>query len=141
MCRWWLDRIVQVTTMAHAHDFGGVVTVVTGAGRGIGREIATHMAGAGASVLAVDRNAESLLETASLCPGLATFVCDLRDTTAPASVLDHAHRVFEKPLAILVNNAGSGKAGPAHETSDADWDRSLDINLRTLFRMSAAGRC
>lgn len=124
--------------MTVQHDFSGQVAVVTGAGGGIGSEIALHLARAGARVLAVDRNADGLRETAARRPGLATHACDLCEPSAPAAVLASAQEAFGAPLAILVNNAGVGSARSAHETSDTDWDRFLDVNLRTLFRLSTA---
>ncbi|MDM0084727.1 SDR family oxidoreductase [Variovorax sp. J31P179] len=123
--------------MTSSCNFDGALAIVTGAGRGIGREIALHLAHCGATVVAVDRNADGLRELASLQSDITTFDVDLRTEAAPASIFSHALQSTGRPLSILVNNAGSGKASTAHESSDADWDRSLDINLRTLFRMSA----
>lgn len=124
--------------MTVQHDFSGRVAVVTGAGGGIGREIALHLAHANAKVLAVDRNGEGVRETAALAEGVVTKVCDLCDSSAVSEVMASAEEAFGQPLTILVNNAGVGNARSAHETSDADWDRFLDVNLRTLFRMSTA---
>lgn len=124
--------------MTIQHNFSGQVAVVTGAGGGIGREIALHLARAGARVLAVDRNADGLRETAAFVEGMATHACDLCDPSAASNVAASAQKAFSQPLAILVNNAGVGNARSAHETSDADWNRFLDVNLGTVFKMSAA---
>src|SRR5207302_9967206 len=42
------------------------------------------------------------------------------------------------PITILVNNAGIGLFGPAHEKTEADWDRVLDTNLKSVFLVSRA---
>jgi 3-oxoacyl-[acyl-carrier protein] reductase len=42
------------------------------------------------------------------------------------------------PIAILVNNAGIGLFGPAHEKAEADWDRVLNSNLKSVFLVSRA---
>src|SRR5467141_2213079 len=42
------------------------------------------------------------------------------------------------PIGILVNNAGIGLFGPAHEKSEAEWDRVLDTNLKSVFLVSRA---
>lgn len=124
--------------MTVQHDFRGQVAVVTGAGGGIGREIALHLARANANVLAVDRKADGLRETVRLADRIAEHVCDLCEPAAAGAVMNTVQQVFKAPLAILVNNAGIGNARAAHETSEADWNRYLDINLGTLFRMSVA---
>jgi len=122
--------------MTVQHDFAGQVAVVTGAGGGIGREIALHLGRAHARVLAVDRNAEGLRDTAVSFDGIATHACDLCEPSAAPAVMAAAQQAFGQPLSILVNNAGVGNARAAHETSDADWDRFLEVNLRTVFKMS-----
>jgi NAD(P)-dependent dehydrogenase (short-subunit alcohol dehydrogenase family) len=125
--------------MTVQHDFNGQVAVVTGAGGGIGREIALHLARSNANVLAVDLKADGLRETVADSAGrIATHVCDLCESAAAGAVMDAAQKAFGAPLAILVNNAGLGNARAAHETSEADWDRYIDINLGTLFKMSVA---
>lgn len=124
--------------MTVQHNFSGQVAVVTGAGGGIGREIALHLARAGARILAVDLKADGLRETAACAEGMATHACDLCDPSAAPAVMAAVQKAFNQPLAILVNNAGMGNARSAHETSNADWEHYLDVNLGTIFRMSTA---
>lgn len=124
--------------MTVQHNFHGQVAVVTGAAGGIGREIALHLAQGGAKVMAVDRNTEGLGETAAQGKGIATFSCDLCDGNSASSIMAEAEKKFGDSISILVNNAGMGNARTALETSEAEWDRFLDVNLKTVFQLSVA---
>jgi NAD(P)-dependent dehydrogenase (short-subunit alcohol dehydrogenase family) len=113
--------------------------VVTGAAGGIGRATALRLAREGARVLAVDLKAEELAATAALGREQGTPVevlaADVAAAAAPASILDHAIARLGG-LGVLVNNAGIGGAHRAEDTDDAEWDRFLDVDLRTVFRLS-----
>ncbi|MGH2569309.1 MAG: SDR family oxidoreductase [Bacteroidota bacterium] len=112
------------------------VTLVTGAGRGIGRAIATTLAGEGSSVVLVART-ESELETVRReieGRGGKAFVLP-SDITKP----DEVKRVFEEVaskfqrLDILVNNAGIGHFAPVKDLSLGDFDAMWNLNMRGLF--------
>ncbi|QCI66968.1 SDR family NAD(P)-dependent oxidoreductase [Phreatobacter stygius] len=114
------------------------IALVTGAGSGIGRATTLRFVRAGARVLAVDLNPDGLAETAAFAedPGaIETFTADVTAEDAPASAIGRAVARFGR-LDWLVNNAGIGAAKAAHLTSDAEWDRYVDVNLRQLFRFS-----
>ena len=114
------------------------VGLVTGAGSGIGRATALRFLRAGAKVLAVDLNPEGLAETLRLAeaPGrIEGHVADVTAEVAPAESVVAVLRHFGR-LDWLVNNAGIGAAKAVHLTSDAEWDRYVDVNLRSLFRFS-----
>lgn len=114
--------------------------LVTGAGSGIGRAIALRFAREGAAVLAVDMNQAGLDETvasAGIGATIATFVTDVRAKEAPEAAVAEAVRRFGG-LDHLINNAGIGAAKSAADTTDEDWDRYSDINLRAVFRFSRA---
>lgn len=120
--------------------FLGRKIVVTGAAAGIGLATLRAFAGHGATVLAVDRDAEGLARCAGGPDGG-------RVLTLEASVTTDVERIFEAVdgrlggIDLLVNNAGIGGAAPAEDMTDEAWDQMLDINLRSVFRMSrAAGR-
>lgn len=114
------------------------VALVTGAGSGIGRATTLRLVRDGVRVVALDLNGDGLDETRKLAGKLdltSPIVADVTADTAPRDAVDHALERFGR-LDWLVNNAGIGNAKPVHETSDADWDRYNDVNLRSLFRFS-----
>lgn len=115
----------------------GRVAVVTGAGRGIGREAAVLLAQAGHRVLVTARSADELAETAALAPGIVPFAADLEGEAGCAAVIEEARRVLG-PVEILVVNHGIGSAHePAiWELTPADWRRTMAINLDAPFHLT-----
>lgn len=112
------------------------IAIVTGAGAGIGRAIALRLHGDGMQVLAVDRNGDGL-STLPVGEGLAIFTADVTAVEAPASIIDQVVAIFGQP-SVLINNAGMGNARSALDTSDVDLDRYMDVNFRSVFRLSRA---
>lgn len=110
----------------------GQVAVVTGASRGLGREIARALAQAGAHVVAVARGVEELDRTCALIAaegGRATaVVCDV---TSEASVTELATTVSERfgHAHILVNNAGIAVERPFHDVTVEDYRATFDVNV------------
>ncbi len=117
------------------------VALVTGGSRGIGRAIALRLAGLGAAVAICGRDREVLEATAAEL-GRATkgVLAQVADVTRSEDVAKLVATTEAKlgPIAILVNNAGIGLFGPAHEKTEADWDRVLDSNLKSVFLVSRA---
>ncbi|MCC6194004.1 MAG: SDR family oxidoreductase [Burkholderiales bacterium] len=110
--------------------------IVTGAGSGIGRAIAMRLCQDGASVLGVDRVAEGLAGSAQqIGARFATLAVDLVADDAPARVLAACTEQFGVP-SLLINNAGVGDAKAMHLTEDADLDRYIAVNLRSVFRLT-----
>jgi NAD(P)-dependent dehydrogenase (short-subunit alcohol dehydrogenase family)/pimeloyl-ACP methyl ester carboxylesterase len=113
-------------------EFGARLVVVTGAGSGIGRETALAFGGLGASVVIADLNEAAARQTVDLVRVLGTdahpYVVDVSDVTA---MEDFAKRVIADHGVpdVVVNNAGIGIAGAFLDTSAADWQRIVDINL------------
>lgn len=101
--------------------------VVTGAGSGIGRAIATELAGRGFSVLATDVDLEAARETASAFGGSALRL-DVTDPSAVSSVAASAGDID-----VWVSNAGISKMQPFVDTSPADLRRTLAVNLEGVF--------
>lgn len=122
----------------------GRVALVTGAARGIGRDVARGLAGAGAAVAAGVRNtvdARGLIDDIEAAGGRAMAV-ELDVTNlgqieeAVDDVVTHLGR-----LDILVNNAGLGSNHPATGVTESAWDQIMDVNLKGLFFCcQAAGR-
>jgi NAD(P)-dependent dehydrogenase (short-subunit alcohol dehydrogenase family) len=110
------------------------VALVTGAGRGIGRAVAQRLSADGFRVALTARSAGELAETAAACEGeTCSVVADLLD-------VDAAERIFADveqrwgTVAVLVANAGAGHSSRIERTTDADWQRMLDLNLTAPFR-------
>jgi len=110
------------------------VALVTGAGRGIGRVVAERLSSEGMRVALTARSADQLAESAAACPG-DTLVLPADITTADA--VDSLFGAVEAqwgPVQVLVANAGAGVSARVEKTSDADWQRMLDLNLTAPFR-------
>jgi NAD(P)-dependent dehydrogenase (short-subunit alcohol dehydrogenase family) len=125
-------------------DLEGRTALVTGAARGLGRAISMAMAAAGADVALGLRDGTSGAELEAEIRNLGRRVLrvpmDVRDLrqieTAVNSVVDHFGR-----LDILVNNAGLGPANPAANVTEADYDLTMEVNVKGVFFASqASGR-
>jgi len=110
--------------------------IVTGASRGLGREIAKHYVAAGANVFICARNAAALDESlrdlqehAAAGQVVAAQVADVSNEDDARAVVDAALRHFKR-IDILVSNAGvAGPAGAIESVDWQDWVRALEINL------------
>lgn len=125
--------------MNSAFSLNGKCALVTGGGRGIGKEIALAMAAAGANVAIVDRSTDAsvLDDFAPLGVTAIALQADLSDPTAPKQVTAEVIGKLGK-IDILVNNAGIIRRAPAIDFSEADWDEVMAINSRTPFFLSQA---
>ena len=108
----------------------GQVAVVTGASRGIGRQIALHLAGRGARVAAVARAGPALTDLEATGGGLRAFAADV---TVGAEI-EGAFAVAEAglgPVTLAVDCAGTeGPLGPLHRTDPEAWWRAVEVDLR-----------
>jgi NAD(P)-dependent dehydrogenase (short-subunit alcohol dehydrogenase family) len=112
------------------------VGIITGAGQGIGRGIATLFAAEGASVVIVDTDEQSLAETAARINGapgsVVTLVADVRSASEVEQMVRAALEAFGA-LHFLVNNAVWYASGPLLETSEEAWEGTLDAALTSVY--------
>lgn len=116
--------------------FEGKVAIVTGAGSGIGRATALRLAGEGARVVVVDWNEQTGAETLDLLTQVGGDGMFLhRDVSKVADtesiVADTVARFGQ--LNVLVNNAGIIIEKNAVDTTEADWDQLIGVNLKGAF--------
>ena len=105
---------------------------VTAAGQGMGRAAAVAFAQEGAAVWATDVNANAL-KTLEGARGVTTRVLDVTDASAVERIAREAGDVD-----VLFNCAGFVHHGTIMECTDADWDRSFDINIKSMYRVTRA---
>jgi len=109
----------------------GKTLLITAAAQGIGRASALACAREGARVIATDLNAEGLATL--VAPGIETRVLDVRNDAAIAAL------AAELPeLDGLFNCAGFVANGSVLDCEEAAWDFSVDLNVKSMFRMSRA---
>lgn len=114
-------------------ELEGKVALVTGASRGIGRDIAARFVEAGAKVALVARHRDALQDTASdLGDKAFPFVADVADSESIRETVSAVEQDIG-PIDILVNNAGVTRDGVLVRVSEEDWDRVLDTNLKGAF--------
>ncbi|KIL61059.1 hypothetical protein M378DRAFT_167415 [Amanita muscaria Koide BX008] len=126
-------------------DLTGKVALITGASRGIGAACAIALAEAGASVCLVYRNPTSNPETLDRILALGATAkpvyCDLDDAQAVKQLFQNALDIMGGQIHILVNSAGIQRRSPSLDFSEEDWDKVLDVNLKSIWLLSqAAGR-
>ena len=122
-------------------DLRGRVAIVTGAGRGIGRQIARTLAGEGVTTVVTDIRQDLLDEVAAEWrekgwSGLQ-LRCDVRLAAECSAVAAAVEQAFGR-IDILVNNAGVAGGARVEALSEETWDLNFDINLKGLFLMCKA---
>lgn len=113
-------------------DLQGKVAVVTGAGSGIGRELAIACAREGMSVVLADVDPAGMRATAEAIAPLGRETLEVRcDVSRAGEVEDLAARAYERfgAVHLLFNNAGVGVAGPTWTSTVEDWTWILGINV------------
>ena len=129
--------------MTRFPDFGltDQVALVTGASRGLGRAIALSLANAGADVaigLHDPTSAGTLVDEIEALGRRALPVpMDVRDLRQIETAVERVVAAFGR-LDILVNNAGLGPSAPAEAVTEADFDLTMEVNVKGLFFASQA---
>jgi 3-oxoacyl-[acyl-carrier protein] reductase len=121
------------------NTLSGKVALVTGGNRGIGKAIATQLASLGAAVAICGRDVKTLQATAHDLLATGARVQWQRADVTNSSDVDTLVNTTESalgPVSILVNNAGMGLFGPAHEKTEQQWDTLMNTNLKSVFLVS-----
>jgi NAD(P)-dependent dehydrogenase (short-subunit alcohol dehydrogenase family) len=119
------------------------VVFITGGGSGIGAAMVEAFVAQGASVafvdIAVDESA-GLVEHVAAGPQKPLFLeCDLMNLAALEAAMEEARQRLG-PIAVLVNNAANDMRQDADETTEADWDRAMGVNLKHQFFAAQVAR-
>ncbi len=115
------------------------IAVVTGASSGIGRAVSLRFAADGATVVAVGRNQaelSSLRDEARQFEGVVKpHLADVTETSQMDRLVTETIE-FHGKIDILVNAAGIIKNGSIEDTTLDDWDKMMNVNLRSLFYLT-----
>jgi 3-oxoacyl-[acyl-carrier protein] reductase len=123
-------------------DLDGHIALVTGASRGIGAAIAAALAGAGAAVAVNYREradaADAVVAGIKGNGGRAIAVAaDVSQAAAVAKMVDHVASALG-PIDILVNNAGIAIVRGIDDLTEGDFDRTIEVNLKSAFLCTQA---
>lgn len=122
-------------------DFKGRTAIVTGGGGGIGSATCRRLAARGAAVAVFDRDgaaARTVAEEIVAAGGRArAFVCDITDRPGVDAAVSETQESLG-PVSILVNNAGFDIFKPFLQTSPAEWERLIAVNLTGALHMHHA---
>jgi NAD(P)-dependent dehydrogenase (short-subunit alcohol dehydrogenase family) len=123
-------------------NVSGLVAVVTGGGRGIGRAIVDKLSPMGATVILTGRDETLLHQIAADLNGRGHRAegvgCDVTDLASVEALGAHLRRTYGR-VDILVNNAGvGGPPGLLHELPPEDWETIFHTNLRGVYYMMRA---
>jgi 3-oxoacyl-[acyl-carrier protein] reductase len=123
--------------VAGGEDLQGQVALVTGGGRGIGRNVALELAGAGMKVAVSARSTDEIEATAGEIGGIA-IRCDVSDRAqVEATVADTEEKLG--PVDLLVANAGiAPDEDAAWEMEPADWWRTFEVNVLGVYLCNRA---
>jgi NAD(P)-dependent dehydrogenase (short-subunit alcohol dehydrogenase family) len=135
------DQALSLSAAARRFDFSDRVVVVTGASKGIGRELTILLAETGAVVVPTVRTDSDAVSVAAEAQsrGLTVHAQQL-DVSKVASINEAVSRILaaHRRVDVRVNNAGLGFARAAFDVTEADWDEIMAVNLRGAFFMSQA---
>jgi NAD(P)-dependent dehydrogenase (short-subunit alcohol dehydrogenase family) len=114
-------------------ELEGQVALVTGGGRGIGRNVALELAAAGARVAVAARSVDEITQTAEEIGGLA-IECDVSDRGAVERMVEQVESEYGR-LDLLVANAGISVAerGAAWELEPSHWWRVFEVNVLGVY--------
>lgn len=133
-----LEREKSLVDLNVSNLFGlkNKVAIVTGASDGIGKEIALVLADFGADIALIARNNERLETVYNQIKSKGRQVYkesfDLNNTDKIPELVENIYNYFGR-IDILINNAGMNIAKDAEDVTEHDWDKQLDLNLKSVF--------
>lgn len=118
-----------------SQNFEGKVAIVTGAASGIGLATVKKFLQNNASVIAVDLPQSNLSDKFPTTDNIRCLELDITGENAAVEIVSHAKNHFGG-LDILVNNAGICVGETFEETSDETWNRVMDVNVNSMFKIT-----
>jgi NAD(P)-dependent dehydrogenase (short-subunit alcohol dehydrogenase family) len=119
-------------------DIKNKVVLISGGGRGIGKATAKQFSREGARVVICSRNkmelnktCDEIIEGGGEC---AAIECDIRNVLDIKNLIKKTLEKFNH-IDIVINNAGTGYYKPIIETTEEEWDNTIDTNLKGIFLM------
>ncbi|MCC5802120.1 glucose 1-dehydrogenase [Rossellomorea vietnamensis] len=115
------------------------VAIVTGGGRGLGKEMALALGRAGAHVVVCSRNQSACEEVKETLIGSGVrslaISCDVTKKADVIHVVETVMKEFGR-IDILINNSGTSWAGPFADIPEDKWDKVMDVNVKGAFLFS-----
>jgi NAD(P)-dependent dehydrogenase (short-subunit alcohol dehydrogenase family) len=135
-----LQNLLLNTLQLMPSEFAGKVVVVTGAGRGIGEQVAYAFAILGARVIVaeISEQGQTVAQNISSEGGNAVCIpCDVASSDSVHHLVESVHQVFG-PVDILVNNAIRIAVAPVISMDENTWEDMIQVNLNGTFRVTRA---
>ncbi len=130
-----------MTTLSNMFDLTNKTAIITGGGRGLGKQIAMALGEAGANIVIASRNLPVCKEVCedlqSMGVNAVAFECDITDVSAIDHVVQETVAQFGT-IDILVNNSGTSWSGPLLDLPKDKWEKVLNVNVTGTFLFSQA---
>lgn len=122
-------------------DLSNKIAIITGGNRGLGKTMALALAKAGANIVIIgrdeERNEQVVKQIHDLGRRAISFTTDISNINSIEKFTEQVVNTFGK-IDILVNNAGVSLTKAALEITEEEWDKVMDLNVKSLFFCSQA---